>query len=183
MSNVDKVYVIEDVLDEKNLEEIIFYLKNTPVTFDETGYSPYGVYAGGGSPILANLLEPNYSKIKNIIESSFNCNVYDEGVSSVVELKTGDSMPVHLDHGSSLNESVGLKTGAGHPTRDISSVLYYNDDYEGGEIYFPNQDLLIKPKPGMFICFPAKDEFPHQVREIKSGYRWCSTNFWCIKKD
>jgi hypothetical protein len=180
---MDKVYVIKDLLDKKCLEEIILYLKNTPVTFDETGYSPYGVYAGNGSETLPNLLEVNYSKIKNIIETSFNCSVYDEGVTSVVEMKTGDSMPVHLDHGASSNQSVGLKTGAGHPTRDISSVLYYNDDYEGGEIYFPNQDLLIKPKPGMFICFPAKDEFPHQVREIKSGYRWCSTNFWCIKKD
>jgi hypothetical protein len=183
MSSVDKVYIIENILDKKDLEKIIFYLKNTPVAFDETGYSPYGVYAGGDSPVLAKLLEPSYSKIKNIIESSFNCTVYDEGVTSVVELKTGDSMPVHLDHGSAQNKTVGLKTGAGHPSRDISSVLYYNNNYEGGEIYFPNQDLLIKPEPGMFICFPAKDEFPHQVREIKSGYRWCSTNFWCIKKD
>jgi hypothetical protein len=67
-------------------------------------------------------------KIEKIIEDSFQCKVYDEGMTSIVELKTGDSMPVHLDHGSAANESVGLKTGAGHPTRDISSVLYYNDE-------------------------------------------------------
>lgn len=180
---MDKIYIVKNIIDQKDLNQIILYLKNTTVTIDESGYSPYGVYAGNGSPVLPQLLGKYYDALKKNIETSFNCTVYDEGLTSVIEMKTGDSMPVHLDHGSAQNESVGLKTGAGHPTRDISSVLYFNDDYEGGEIYFPNQDLLIKPEPGMFICFPAKDEFPHQVKKIKSGYRWCSTNFWCIKKD
>jgi hypothetical protein len=181
---MDKVYIIENLVDEQDLQSIISYLNNNEVTVDESGYSPFGVYTGNyGTQDLHIAFDNNYKKAKKIIEESFKCSVYDEGMTSIVELKTGDSMPVHLDHGSASNENVGLKTGAGNPTRDISSVLYYNDNYEGGEIYFPNQDLLIKPKPGMFICFPAKDEFPHQVKEIKSGYRWCSTAFWCIKKD
>jgi hypothetical protein len=181
---MDKVYIIEDLVEEQDLKSVISYLRNNQVSIDESGYSPFGVYTGNnGTQDLHIAFDNNYKKVKKIIEDSFQCKVYDEGMTSIVELKTGDSMPVHLDHGSAANKSVGLKTGAGHPTRDISSVLYYNDDYEGGEIYFPNQDLLIKPKPGMFICFPAKDEFPHQVKEIKSGYRWCSTAFWCIKKD
>jgi hypothetical protein len=180
---LDKIHINKNIIDKEDLEKIILYLKNTPVMIDQSGYSPFGVYAGNGSPTLPELLVKYYDPLKEIIETSFGCRVYDEGFASIIEMKTGDSMPVHLDHGSSANASVGLKTGAGHPTRDLSSVLYYNDDYEGGEIYFPEQDLLIKPEPGMLICFPAKDEFPHQVREIKSGYRWCSTNFWCIKKD
>lgn len=180
---MDKIHIFKDILDRQDLEKILIYLNDTPATIDQSGYSPFGVYAGNGNPNLPTLLSKYHDKIKQIIEVSFNCKVHDEGVTSVVEMKTGDSMPVHLDHGSAQNKSVGLKTGAGHPTRDISSVLYYNNNYEGGEIYFPKQDLLVKPEPGMFICFPAKDEFPHQVKEIKSGYRWCSTNFWCIKRD
>jgi hypothetical protein len=183
MNYLDKVYVTENVINKEDLLQIVTHLKNTPVTFDETGYSPYGVYTANGNPTLPYVLDKYYNILKNIIETSFNCSVYDEGITSVVEMKTGDSMPVHLDHGSAQDQNVGFKTGAGHPSRDLSSVLYYNNDYEGGEIYFPKQDLLIKPQPGMFICFPAKDEFPHQVKEIKSGYRWCSTNFWCTKKD
>jgi hypothetical protein len=180
---MDKIHIFKDILDRQDLEKILIYLNDTPVTIDESGYSPFGVYAGNGRPDLPTLLSKYHDKIKEIIESCFGCKVHDEGLTSVVEMKTGDSMPVHLDHGSAQNKSVGLKTGAGHPTRDLSSVLYYNNNYEGGEIYFPKQDLLVKPEPGMFICFPAKDEFPHQVKEIKRGYRWCSTNFWCIKKD
>jgi hypothetical protein len=181
---MNKIHIIENFVDQKDLGTILEYLNTTEVTFDPTGYSPFGVYMQNqNNSNLKEVFEKNSLKAKNIIEKSFNCEVYEEGMTSVVELKAGDFMPLHFDHGSSENESVGLKTGAGNPSRDISSVLYYNDDYEGGEIYFPNQDLLIKPNPGMFIYFPAKDEFPHQVKEIKSGYRWCSTAFWCIKKD
>jgi hypothetical protein len=177
---MDKIHIIKNIIDEKNLEQITLYLRNTPVSFDSSGYSPFGVYLANGDPTLPELLGKYYDRLKKIIETSFNCRVHDEGVNSVIEMIAGDSMPVHVDHGSAQNKSVGFKTGAGHPSRDISSVLYYNDDYEGGEIYFPKQDLLIKPEPGMFICFPAKDEFPHQVKEIKSGYRWCSSTFWCL---
>ena len=181
---MSKIYIIENFVDQKSLDIIINYLNNTEVTFDPTGYSPFGVYMQDeNNNDLIEVFKKNYLKAKAIIEDSFSCKVYEEGMGSVVELKAGDFMPLHFDHGSSENKSVGLKTGAGNPSRDISSVLYYNDNYEGGEISFPNQDLIIKPKPGMFICFPATDEFPHQVKEIKSGYRWCSTAFWCIKKD
>ena len=180
---MDKIHVTKNIIDKKDLEKIIIYLKNTPVMIDESGYSPFGAYAGYGDPTLPNLLSKYHDTLKQVVETSFDCKVYDEALVSVTEMKTGDLMPVHLDHGSAQNKNVGFKTGAGHPTRDLSSVLYYNDDYEGGEIYFPEQDLLIKPEPGMFICFPAKDGFPHQVKEIKSGYRWCSTNFWHIAKD
>lgn len=180
---MDKVYIIENFVEKKDLEAILHYLNNAEVSVDESGYSPFGVYTGnGGNQDLHIAFDNNYQKAKKIIQDSFECEVYDEGMTSIVELKTGDFMPVHWDHGSSQNKSVGLKTGAGHPTRDISSVLYYNDNYEGGEICFPNQNLVIKPKPGMFICFPAKDEFPHEVKKVISGLRWCSTAFWCIKK-
>lgn len=181
---MNKVYIIENFINKKDLKSIINYLNNNDVSVDESGYSPFGVYTGNvEDQDLSIAFHNNYTKAKALIERSFNCEVYDEGMTSVVELKKGDFMPLHLDHGSAQNKSVGLKTGAGHPTRDISSVLYYNNNYEGGEICFPNQNLIIKPKPGMFIFFPAKDEFPHEVKEIRNGFRWCSTAFWCIKKN
>jgi len=180
---MDKVYIFENLIEKNDLEVIVNHLKNTPVSFDESGYSPFGIYTGnGGTRLLHEAFNRNYAKAKEKIESSFNVKVFDEDMSSVIEFKKGDFMALHLDHGVASKDFVGYKTGLGNPTRDISSVLYYNDDYEGGEICFPNQQLTIKPKPGMFICFPAKDEFPHEVKEIKNGYRWCTTTFWCIQK-
>lgn len=180
----NNICIEKNVINKKEIQLITNYLTNTKALNDPSGYSPFLFYPiTESNNQLFHVLNKSYNKCKDIIEKYFQCLVYDEGINSIVELEEGQSMPVHYDHNSAEKKSVGFKTGAGHPSRDISSVLYYNDDFDGGEIYFPNQDLLIKPEPGLFVCFPANDDFPHGVKEITNGYRWCSTTFWCIKKD
>jgi hypothetical protein len=39
-------------------------------------------------------------------------------------------------------------------TAKIASLIYLNDDYEGGEIGFPDYDIKISPKPGDLVIFP-----------------------------
>ena len=41
---MSKIYIVENFVDQKSLDIIINYLNNTEVTFDPTGYSPFGVY-------------------------------------------------------------------------------------------------------------------------------------------
>ena len=33
--------------------------------------------------------------------------------------------------------------------RDFAGIVYLNDDYDGGELYFTGLDIAIKPKRGM----------------------------------
>jgi len=49
-------------------------------------------------------------------------------------------------------------------------VFYLNDDYEGGEITFPEYDLNIKPTKGLAIMFPG--ETLHKVEPVISGTRY-----------
>ena len=180
---MNKVYIVECFLSQQEINLINNFLQINQAEIDASGYSPYKTYTANGDESLIDCFNGIYLRMKNLIQESFNCTLHDEGLSSVIELNVGDSMPLHLDHGAALNENVGLKTGSGHATRDISSVLYHNDNYVGGEICFPNQNIKLKPKPGTFIYFPAQEDFPHEVKTITEGIRWCSTNFWCIKKD
>lgn len=53
----------------------------------------------------------------------------------------------------------------------FTMMLYLNDDYEGGEIVFSNQNLIIKPKAGSLLMFPSKDPFTHEVNKSKNGRR------------
>ena len=39
--------------------------------------------------------------------------------------------------------------------RDITILIYLNDDYEGGELEFPDWGLFMKPKAGTLIAFPS----------------------------
>lgn len=62
------------------------------------------------------------------------------------------------------------------PTKTISCVLYLNDNYEGGELNFPNHNIMIKPEAGSLIIFPSK--YLHESKVIKSGVKYMAPGFW-----
>jgi hypothetical protein len=68
------------------------------------------------------------------------------------------------------------------PWYDLAGLFYLNDDYEGGELYFPNQGIEFKPKPGAAYFFPGDVGYSHGVREITSGIRYVIPFFWTIMK-
>lgn len=59
-------------------------------------------------------------------------------------------------------------------------VVYLNDDYEGGELFFvdPDINLKIKPKKGSIVMFPSVLPYLHQSCEITSGRKMLITHHW-----
>jgi predicted 2-oxoglutarate/Fe(II)-dependent dioxygenase YbiX len=55
--------------------------------------------------------------------------------------------------------------------RDLSLLIYLDDDYEGGAVYFPNFDFKIRPRPGMLIYFPSDNRYLHTAQAVTSGTR------------
>lgn len=55
---------------------------------------------------------------------------------------------------------------------DIATLIYINDNYKGGEIYFPEHNVSIKPEQGDLICFPDNPDYIHGVMPITSGTRY-----------
>lgn len=68
------------------------------------------------------------------------------------------------------------------PHYDIAGLFYINDDYEGGELYFPEQDIQFKPKAGAAYFFPGDRYYIHGVTEITSGTRYTCPFFWTVRK-
>lgn len=70
----------------------------------------------------------------------------------------------------------------GNPTawrnNKFASVLYLNDDYEGGELEFRDHDLSIKLPQGSLIAFPGGVENIHRINEITKGTRFTIVGFW-----
>lgn len=83
--------------------------------------------------------------------------------------KEGHEMPPHLDYGA-WNE---------YPDREYASILYLNDDYEGGELYITDLKITIKPKKGQLVCFQG-GKYMHGVKKIITGERL--TNICWFKK-
>jgi hypothetical protein len=71
----------------------------------------------------------------------------------------GNHFMEHHDHGYSYNCTVSL-------------VGYFNDDYEGGELYFRLQNLNLKPQAGDLFIFPSTYMYPHQAKKVHSGTKY-----------
>ena len=77
----------------------------------------------------------------------------------------GSCLPPHTDNSN--------PDGSAHstPWRDFSSIVYLNDDYEGGELYFTAQDRVLKPRRGMLVAFSAGYHHEHGVLKVTQGRR------------
>ena len=88
-----------------------------------------------------------------------------------VKLRVFERHEVHLikfEKGHKMN-------GHTDTTGDFAVIYYLNDDYEGGEINFPDHNLKIKPKPNSFVIFPSNEDYFHEVLENLGKERYSST--------
>jgi predicted 2-oxoglutarate/Fe(II)-dependent dioxygenase YbiX len=65
---------------------------------------------------------------------------------------------------------------------DRSGILYLNDNYEGGEINFPEQGIKIKPEAGTLLVFFGDESRPHEVCEVTNGQRYNLVSFYEPRK-
>lgn len=57
-------------------------------------------------------------------------------------------------------------------------VVYLNDDYEGGELYFNDLDITIKPEAGSIIMYPSSAPYSHQSLKVLKGRKILITHHW-----
>jgi predicted 2-oxoglutarate/Fe(II)-dependent dioxygenase YbiX len=66
---------------------------------------------------------------------------------------------------------------------NVSVLMYPNDSYAGGEITFPEYDLVVKPQPGDMILFPGNGNYKHTVEKITSGTRYTMPSWYTYDID
>lgn len=104
-------------------------------------------------------IEKAYTHYSTILYPHASQNIKStEGMLSILKYGKTGYLPEHQDQGVS--------------SRVLSTVAYLNDNYIGGEIYFPQVDINIKPEAGSIIFFPSNFVFTHTVMPIEEGYRY-----------
>lgn len=63
---------------------------------------------------------------------------------------------------------------------DLNSLFYYNDDFEGGELFYPQHGITVTPKPGLAIAHPGDINYLHGVTMIRSGNRYTTPSFYSV---
>jgi hypothetical protein len=82
------------------------------------------------------------------------------------------------------SDNTDEKGNSGAFTRSrYAGFLYLNDDFEGGLLRFPDQDIEIKPEVGMLAVFDGGFNNMHEVSLITSGVRYTIGSFWDDRKE
>lgn len=112
------------------------------------------------------------SKITSII--AHNAIAIGEEYSEYSGIDLG-YLPVYLginkyNNGVHMGPHVDAYDGA-QDKSTVSMVIYLNDNYEGGEIEFPNHGISIKPEAGSVVVF-ASEGVLHDPKPTVSGIKY-----------
>jgi hypothetical protein len=130
-------------------------------------------------PTILDLINNMIARLKIEVDKFFNVDVRETGP-AIVRWPVGARQEPHADK----EFHTGIEKGRPNdfPHYDIAGLFYFNDDYEGGELYFPQHGIEFKPKAGAAYFFPGDRFYTHGVRPVRSGNRFTSPFFWTIMK-
>lgn len=118
---------------------------------------------------------------RNLIDPFFRLEVLDWEPVQVLHYGIGGHYIPHVDAETLYTDEIGLEMWEKTLDRDLSVVYFLNDDFVGGELFFPVFDLLIKPQAGTLVCFPSDHHFVHGVKPVISGHRYTAVTWLRVK--
>lgn len=182
----EDIVVYEDFLNQEQCSALIKILDKqaesgklswTPISFYES-YS--SVLPKDGDIEIEEFGMPSdiFSEIKkNIINAV--ASVHDLDPKTIVQIgyhtqkwEPGAYARIHSD-----NTDEKGNTGPFARSR-YAAFLYLNDDFEGGLLQFPDNDISLSPKVGLLAAFDGGFNNMHEVTMITKGTRYTLGSFW-----
>jgi Rps23 Pro-64 3,4-dihydroxylase Tpa1-like proline 4-hydroxylase len=141
--------------DAQSLIDLMDVLKSINQLSNERGDGTFRLY-NSKEPVLSSFVKKYSDKFigdKNLYLSEYLVALYEEGA----------FMAVHRDGDIIDDREV------------VSTVIYLNDEYTGGELSFPEVEggYFYTPEKYELIYFPTKSQ--HGVNLVKSGKRYIIT--------
>jgi hypothetical protein len=131
------------------------------------------------NPKVIEVLSNVINRFQETIESFYNVSATPTKP-AIVRWPVGTLQHPHAD--KELHEGPDAGTENDFPWYDLGTVIYLNDDYEGGELHFPIQQIAFKPKARAGYYFPGDKNFIHGVNKVTSGCRYTFPLFWTINE-
>jgi hypothetical protein len=103
-------------------------------------YEEYGVY---------------YERLNSLIKQT-ESGLMLSGLATVQRMQPGVDLMSHTDDHTD-------------PSISYAAIIYINDDYNDGELFFKNLDIQLKPKPKTLLLFPGNEKYEHGVKTVADG--------------
>jgi CDGSH-type Zn-finger protein/predicted 2-oxoglutarate/Fe(II)-dependent dioxygenase YbiX len=158
------IYIISDFISQDQVKEVMDFLrdnKNNTLRVDETNPNP---------KMMDNRLIDISGKGLSIADIDFSPlfdGLYSPlPIMNIMKYEIGEEFPPHQD------------TSVYCPIEsDWGLVLYINDDFEGGELYYPEKNITYRPQSGDLVIHGATEEFAHGTTPITKGTKYVATSF------
>jgi len=119
------------------------------------------------------------SKLSEKLSTGFDKAPSIQDFEFVRTFKEEMGMAPHADIYGWQNRMIMGVVGPDHPGETVdfgystfSTLIYYNDDFEGGELVYPEYEIEYKPCAGDLLIHTP--EVIHGVKKVKSGIRYSS---------
>jgi hypothetical protein len=179
----DEVYIYRNFLSKEECDEIIKNAKedDNPIYFENKDPEAKTLIAGGRYRCsLINKYRERFSDLLNYDEDGvvtkdifYSSAPWDN---AVLRVENGGD-PVHTDLYNYINEAVDnskIKKTEIYSENLIlpfaTSIIYFSEDFDGGQIYYPEYSVEHKPSSGDMIVHNS--QVIHGVRPISNGERW-----------
>jgi hypothetical protein len=96
-----------------------------------------------------------YDRLSKIITES-DPSLILSGLATIQRMQPGVELKSHTDQHTD-------------PSIKYATIIYINDDYVDGELFCPNLDISLRPKPGDLLFFPGDEKHTHGVRHVGEG--------------
>jgi len=153
------IMIVNDFLSASECEQMFVLFNITPFRKNETGNWAYRVKW----PVYPeNLLARIKDERIKLCQEFFGEPLEIDNLNMTL-WNTGNGMAPHRDDGWQQE----------YPHRKYASIIYLNEDYEGGELFIPQINFTNKPKRGQLVSFPGI-KYAHGVTEVTFGTRLTS---------
>ena len=182
------ILIRPNVINEYGLKELRQHIEQTNKT-DLSVFDPYKSNETGGKewvvdkrvrdtqhveagPTFPKIIDLFRNIVSEIINPFYGIEILESEVPQILSYGVGGHYSPHVDGESLWQTPDGELIWKKSTDRDLSMVLYLNDDYEGGDFIFPDLKVRVRPEPGMLVCFPSNHHYKHGVEPVTKGQRY-----------
>jgi 2OG-Fe(II) oxygenase superfamily len=112
----------------------------------------------------AKLILSIHSRIKDFLSNSLDKECFADQI-GIVRWPPGSFQPPHIDDVPGLDRVAGC-------------IIYLNEDYIGGETFYPHYGSVYAPKTGSILVHDSSQSHLHGVTKIKEKTRYTIFSTW-----
>lgn len=119
--------------------------------------------------------------IKQFINIFDECaKIYAEQNNITSKIRENKSFAIYrYDNDKQTGLGSHIDTPDDYIGEEHSILIYWTDDYTGGDLYFNNYNMIFKPNAGDIIIFSATDKhLTHGTYKVEKGTKAFSLQYW-----